>query len=138
MPPHRLVIPAAMLSLTMLVACSGGTPTASDDPESPALPSSTPLQLPASPTPDTATAAGVAPASVAVTFSGLPEGTYPVHLHSICSGRNSFHISVLQSLVVSSGGGGSIEVPRSYFGRGLCLIVYTSPALSAVLTTRPI
>jgi hypothetical protein len=136
--PHRLVIPAAMLSLTMLVACSGGTPIASAHPESPTLPSSTPLRLPAPPTPDTATAAGVAPTSVAVTFSGLPAGSYHVHLHSISSGRNSFHIAVLQSLVVSSGGGGSIEVLRSYFGRGLCLIDYTSPALSAVLTTRPI
>jgi len=48
-----------------------------------------------------------------------------------------FHITVLQSLVVTAGGG-AIEVPAGYFGRGLCVIVYSSPSLTSVLTTRRI
>jgi hypothetical protein len=76
--------------------------------------------------------------SIAVGFSRLAAGTYPVHLHSICSGRQSFHITVVQSLAVGPDGRGTIHVPSSYFGRHLCLIVYTSPSLSAVLTTRSI
>jgi hypothetical protein len=61
-----------------------------------------------------------------------------VHVHSRCSGNQAFHIVVVESLRVNSGGTGVIEVPRGYFGRGLCLIVYANPSLSAVLTTRPI
>jgi hypothetical protein len=72
-----------------------------------------------------------------VVFSGLRNGTYPVHLHSVCSGMQQFHITVLQSLVVT-GGAGAVEVPSGYFGRGLCVIVYSSPSLTSVLTTRRI
>jgi len=75
---------------------------------------------------------------MAVAFSGLPAGTYPVHLHSRCNGSQGFHITVLQNLQIAAGGSGAIDVPSSYFGRGLCLIVYASPTLSAVLATRPI
>jgi hypothetical protein len=75
---------------------------------------------------------------VAVAFSGLPAGTYPVHLHSRCNGTGSFHITILESLHVTPGGTGSIQVPGSYFDRGLCLIVYGDSSLSVVLTTRPI
>lgn len=75
---------------------------------------------------------------MAVVFSGLPSATYPVHVHSRCSGNQAFHIVVVESLRVTSGGSGSIEVPRGYFGRGLCLIVYANQSLSTVLTTRPI
>lgn len=70
-----------------------------------------------------------------VHFAGLPAGTYPVHLHSACNGSQQFHITVLQSLVVR-GGSGAISEPSGYFGRGLCVIVYTSPSLSRVLTTK--
>jgi len=73
-----------------------------------------------------------------VAFSGLRAGTYPVHLHSRCNGSQGFHLTVVQSLRVASGGSGAIGVPSAYFGRGLCLIVYASPTLSTVLTTRPI
>lgn len=72
-----------------------------------------------------------------VSFSGLAAGTFPVHLHSLCNGSQQFHITVLQSLVVRQGGG-AIAVPSGYFGRGLCLIVYTSQTLSRVLTARRI
>jgi len=70
-----------------------------------------------------------------VGFSRLPSGTFPTHLHSRCSGSQSFHITVLQSLVVRAGTG-TIQVSSAYFGRGLCVIVYSSPTLSRVLTTR--
>src|SRR5579859_6029024 len=128
----RMVMPAAML-LLVLVACSSGTPAASHASVAPMLsPSPAPgggqgggdTPTPAAPAPVAqAVVAAPAPASIAVTFSGLRAGTYPVHLHSICSGRASFHITVVQSLVVGAAGRGTIAVPSSYFGRGLCLIV---------------
>jgi hypothetical protein len=74
----------------------------------------------------------------AVVFYGLRAGTYPLHLHSRCNGSQGFHITVMPSLRVAAGGRGSIDVRTSYFGRGLCLIVYSSTSLSAVLTTRMI
>jgi hypothetical protein len=74
----------------------------------------------------------------AIAFSGLQTGSYAVHLHSRCNGSQSFHITVLPSLRVASSGTGSIEIPRSYFGRGLCVIVYANASLSKVLTTRAI
>ena len=139
MSPHRLLMPAAMLLMAMLVACSSGTPVASNAVMTPAPPSSTSTQVAASPTPAAqAAAAAPAPTSIAVTFSGLRSGNYPVHLHSRCSGRATFHITVVQSLTVGAGGIGTIDVPSSYFGRGLCLVVYTTPTLSAVMTTRQI
>lgn len=73
-----------------------------------------------------------------VTFSGLPMGTFRVHLHSVCNGSQSFHIAVMQSVVVDSSGQGSISVGSSNFGRGWCLIVYTTPALTSVLATKSI
>jgi hypothetical protein len=72
-----------------------------------------------------------------VSFAGLPSGSYVTHLHSICNGAQSFHITVLQTLVVSAGGG-TIQVPSGYFGRGLCVIVYSSPSLTSVLATKRI
>jgi hypothetical protein len=74
---------------------------------------------------------------MAVGFTGLPSGSYITHLHSICNGSQSFHITVLQTLVIR-GGSGSIQVPSGYFGRGLCVIVYGTPSLSSVLATRRI
>ena len=71
-----------------------------------------------------------------VFFSGLARGVYPTDLHSQCSGAQAFHLLVLNSLVVGSNGAGSVTVPTSYTGRGFCVIVYSSPSLSAVLTTR--
>ncbi len=61
-----------------------------------------------------------------------------MHVHSRCNGNQAFHIVVVESLRVTAMGTGAIEVPRGYFGRGLCLIVYANPSLSAVLTTRRI
>ena len=82
--------------------------------------------------------APAAPSVMAVTFSGLRTGVYPVHLHSRCDGTQAFHLTTLASLHVGAMGSGTVGVPSGDFGRGLCLIVYTSPALSAVLTTRRI
>jgi hypothetical protein len=60
------------------------------------------------------------------------------HLHSICNGGQAFHITVLPNLGVRAGGAGAISVPSSYFGRGLCVIVYANVNLTRVLTTRRI
>jgi hypothetical protein len=108
------------------------SPSAQPTPTLIPSPSPSPTPPPAKPEP-----APVVPASRPVAFYGLPAGTYPVHLHSVCSGAQNFHVTVVQSLSVS-GGSGSIQVPSSYFGRGLCVIVYSSNALSRVLTTRSI
>jgi len=78
------------------------------------------------------------PATRQVFFSALPAGRYITHLHSICSGAQNFHITVLQTLVIAAGGTGSISVSSAYFGRGLCVIVYANASLSRVLTTRRI
>ncbi|MHB8500563.1 MAG: hypothetical protein ACYDHE_06390 [Candidatus Acidiferrales bacterium] len=73
-----------------------------------------------------------------MSFPGLSPGAYPTHLHSECNGSQSYHILVLQTLVVGGAGAGTIQVPSAYFGRGLCIIVYTSPSLTRVYTTRRI
>ena len=137
-PDARPVLAAGLACLWLMAACSTSAPSAlaPDAPAtSPSAGSPAPY-IPASP----AAAAGAiaAPSTVAVVFSGLRQGTYPVHLHSRCSGAQAFHITVLGSLRTASGGSGSVDVPRAYFGRGLCLIVYTNASLSLVLTTRPI
>ena len=79
-----------------------------------------------------------APDTVSVTFTGLQAGSYPAHLHSRCSGSASFHITVLQTLVVGANGDGTIQVPSSYFGRGLCVIVYSGSSLTKVVATRAV
>lgn len=142
------VVAAAGFLLLLATACSSATPPATAANGSPvghqAAPPPVPSLAPsptAPPTPSvapTAPAVLAPPATVAVAFSGMRPGTYPVHLHSRCDGRQNFHIAILSSLQVTSAGHGAISVPGSYFGRGLCLIVYTSPTLYAVLTTRPI
>ena len=71
-------------------------------------------------------------------FSGLPPGSYAVHLHSVCSGAQGFHITVLPRLVVGIGGAGSIPVSISDFGNGWCVIVYSSASLVRVLAMRAI
>jgi predicted lipoprotein with Yx(FWY)xxD motif len=78
------------------------------------------------------------PSGNAVSFAGLPQGVYPVHIHSACNGSQNFHIAVLQSLAVGPNGSGSIAVPAGDFGRGSCVIVYTNASLRAVLTARTI
>lgn len=71
-----------------------------------------------------------------VYFTGLPAGSYPVHLHNRCNANQAFHITVIGYLAVESNGQGAISVPAQDFGRGWCLIVYGNTSLSNVLTTR--
>lgn len=61
-----------------------------------------------------------------------------MQLHSICNGSQSFHIAVLDSLVVGGQGSGSISVPDQNFGHGSCVIVYGNSSLSTLMATRPI
>lgn len=132
-------------ALAVSAACSSGTPVAARPAHPfvpaaaaalPGLPAQSAAQSPSPAKPATATVPRSS--TTVVNFSDLKAGTYPVHIHSRCDGRQSFHITVVQSLRVGAGGSGSIGVPSSYFGRGLCLIVYATPSLYAVLTTRPI
>src|SRR5690348_13393852 len=109
-------------------------PSASASASSTASPSTSPTAIP-SPTPPQP---APTPATRQVFFSALPAGRYITHLHSICSGAQNFHITVLQTLVIAAGGTGSISVSSAYFGRGLCVIVYANASLSRVLTTRRI
>ncbi|MDQ6722199.1 MAG: hypothetical protein M3003_15580 [Candidatus Dormibacteraeota bacterium] len=136
----------ALLALFVVVACGADSAGTLGQLPSP-LPSPTPgVTSPAGPSPapqlatpsPSRTPTSPAPATIVVSFSGLNAGTYPVHLHSACNGAQSFHIAVVQSLVVRQGGSGSIAVASSSFGRGLCLIVYGSPSLKTVLTVRRI
>jgi superoxide dismutase, Cu-Zn family len=90
---------------------------------------------PPSPTP---TPSATPPATRTVSFSGLPMGSFAVHLHSVCNGSQNFHITVLGTLVVNSDGQGTISVPSGYFDRGLCVIVYGNAALSTVIATKTI
>ena len=134
----RALIAPALLLLTVQ-ACSSGVAAASNPPSpTPVLMSPAPSPSPSETPPPATHNLILVPTSIAVFFSGLRSGTYPVHVHSRCNGSRSFHIVVVQSLRIGSTGSGAIEVASSYFGRGLCLIVYSSSSLSAVLTTRPI
>ncbi|HSS94620.1 MAG TPA: hypothetical protein VLR46_11595 [Candidatus Dormibacteraeota bacterium] len=83
-------------------------------------------------------AAVVASSRGLVTFAHLTPAAYEVHLHAICSGQQGYHLAYLPQLVVGSAHTGSIQVPAADFGRGWCVIVYSDPVRSIVLTTRPI
>jgi len=63
---------------------------------------------------------------------------YPVHLHSICDGSQSFHLAYLRSLSVGPAHSGAISVPAADFGRGWCVIVYADAAASRVLAVQRI
>jgi hypothetical protein len=137
---HLVVLGAG--TLMVLCACVGATPMAA----APASPAPSPEQAipspaPRPPAPATSRPSAPAPrppSTIAVRFAGLPFGTYHVHLHRVCSGNQAFHITIVPSLSVSRAGTGVINVASSYFGRGLCLIVYRNASLSIVLTLRPI
>jgi hypothetical protein len=128
---------AALAAGIMALSCSSATPSASVPSDSP-VPATTSAPSIPSPSPVSVAAALAPPSDVVVGFSSLRPGTYPVHVHSRCSGNQAFHIVIVESLRVNAMGTGSIEVPRGYLGRGLSLIVYSNSSLSGVLTTHPI
>jgi len=78
------------------------------------------------------------PTALPVGFSHLPPGTYQVHLHAVCSGRQGYHLAYLPALVVGAAHTGQVPVPTADFGRGWCVIVYADAILNIVLVTRPI
>jgi hypothetical protein len=95
-------------------------------------PTPTPAAPPAPPTPSAASQ----PSSYPFTFSGLPTGSFPVHVHSACNGSQAFHLATLGSLFVGMSRSGTVTVPAMYVGEGLCLIVYANPSLTSVLSVR--
>ena len=130
---------AAVLYLAACGADRSAGPVLATVGASPAVPTpsiAVPTPTP-SPSPTHATPSPVARTTV-VALTGLPMGMYPVHLHSACNGSQGFHITVEQSLVVNASGRGKIVVNTSSFGRGLCLIVYSSSSLTRVLKYRRI
>jgi hypothetical protein len=92
----------------------------------------TPAAPPAPPTPSAASQ----PSSYGFTFSGLPPGSYPVHVHSACNGSQAFHLATLGSLAIGMSRSGTVTVPAMYVGEGLCLIVYANPSLTSVMSVR--
>ena len=129
-----------VLSFVLLAACTSaaaGTASATSSPAPVASPTPSPVAQP-SPTPKPTAGKPAPPANRQVLFARLRPGVYPVHLHSRCDGSQQFHITVLQSLEVGTAGSGAIAVPRGYFGRGLCVIVYGSNMLATVIATRSI
>jgi len=71
-------------------------------------------------------------------FSGLPQGAFPVHLHSACNAAQGYHLSVLAPLVVDGNGSGGISVPAADLAHGRCVIVYADSSLGRVLAERPL
>ena len=142
--PWCMLSKAVLGALMILIADYESTATSANTGQSvataasPSASSTTAPSPPPSPSPSAADPPKArAPATIGVRFTGVPAGTFPTHVHSVCSGSQTFHITVVQSLAASAGSG-TIQVPSGYFGRGLCLIVYTNSSLSRVLTTRPI
>jgi hypothetical protein len=78
------------------------------------------------------------PSALPVSFSHVPPGTYQVHLHAICSGRQGYHLAYLPDLVVGAAHSGQVLVPIADFGRRWCVIVYADAALNVVLVTHRI
>ncbi len=73
-----------------------------------------------------------------VSFSGFAAGSYPVHLHRVCNGRQGYHLAYLPYLSISAAGTGGIPVPAGDFGNGWCVVVYANPAATVVVAYRPI
>jgi Cu/Zn superoxide dismutase len=117
------------------IAC--GVITKAPAPSPTPTPTSTPTAPPtptAAPTPT----GGTASQTKVVTFAGLAPGAYPVHVHSRCDGRQAFHITGLDNLVINRQGQGGVVVPNADFGKGWCVIVYTNASLQNVLAARTI
>jgi hypothetical protein len=155
-----LVVRRALLCLLPLLLLACGSPaTASQAAPGPPVPGAAPPDpspVPAatepppspSPAPEATPIATPAPAPPPppqpkpdfgyVRFTGLSAGTYPVHLHRICSGSQGYHLAYLPYLAVSAAGSGEIAVPAGYFGQGWCVVVYANRAQTAVAAYRPI
>ena len=143
---RRLLLAPLMMLLLAACGVSGAVASQAPAPSRPSrapvltqaaepspIPTAPPAAEPATPAP-----APPAPSTNSVAFSGLAPGTYPVHLHSICNGRQSFHIAYLPNLGVGAGGAGSIDLPAADFGRGWCVVVYANAALTRVAAFRSI
>ncbi|HEX6348214.1 MAG TPA: hypothetical protein VF160_02350 [Candidatus Dormibacteraeota bacterium] len=79
-----------------------------------------------------------APASLTATLGPLAPGTYTVHLHTICNGGPAFHITTIGFVRVGPDGGAAVTLPAGDFGKGWCLVVYTDPSATRVVTYRPV
>jgi hypothetical protein len=140
----------------LLISCSSAATAAQSVPSGP-MPTSAgagPSPLPAAatdpaPSPSTTAAAtpiatpppappAAPPDPLFVGFAGLAPGSYPVHLHRICSGLQGYHLAYLPDLAISAAGSGGIAVPAADFRNGWCLVVYANRAQTSVVAYRPI
>jgi hypothetical protein len=119
-----------LLACATLVAC-GATPSKN------AIAQGASMQRPVA-TATSRPSVSALPPELPVAFSHLPPGTYTVHLHAICNGRQSFHLAYLPDLLVGPDHTGQVLVPTADFGRGHCVIVYADPVRNIVLVTQPI
>ena len=140
------------LSAVLLVSCGSLSQAAQAAPSKPATPSASaapvsaptpspspsPIAVAATPLPPAPTDPPAQASDFTVAFQGLRPGTYPVHLHSICNGRQGYHLAYLPNLYVSAMSTGGISVPAMDFGHGWCVVVYANRALTAVAAYRTI
>ena len=78
------------------------------------------------------------PATLTAALGPLAAGTYTVHLHTICNGGPAFHITTIGFVTVGPDGGATVTLPGGDFGKGWCLVVYTDPSATRVVTYRPV
>ena len=111
----------AAMTVTLLSAgLLTGTVLAQQTP--PATPPAAPP--PQAPTPSLSVLLG--PGSIAVSVTGLANGSHEVHVHRDCTGNPNLHVTTLGSLIVSAAGSGSqtFSLEASLRGRGFDLLVY--------------
>lgn len=121
--------PMVLLSCLVLISCGIEPSNAATAQASMRQPVAAPLSHVKAPSP---------PSALPIGFSNVPPGTYAVHLHSMCSGRQTYHLAYLPDLAVGSAHTGQILVPAADFGRGWCVIVYSDAARNVVLATHAI
>jgi hypothetical protein len=126
---------AALLVVLALTAC-GTAPAGQAPPLREATVMATPLPDEAVPAaPVILAPAPALPAQMTVSLGALAPGTYTVHLHTICNGGTAFHITTLGFVNASEP---VLTLPAGDFGKGWCLVLYTDPSATKVVTYRPI
>jgi len=126
---------AAILAVFALLAC--GSPRAAPvaaPPQATAAPDVMPTPAIAAPAPVIAVPEAP-PGQMSVGLGPLAPGTYTVHLHTICNGGPAFHITTIGFVQASRP---ALTLTSGDLGRGWCLVVYTDPSATRVVTYRPI
>jgi glucose/arabinose dehydrogenase len=131
---RQAAAPAAPTGAPSMAPAATPAPSSEPAPTPAPTPAATPEPVAAAPAPP----APPPPATMTVRFNQLPAGSHPIHLHSICSGTQNFHLATIGAIAPDAAGGASVTLSTNDFGRGWCLIVYTDASLTRVLNYRPI